>query len=89
MPLGAIRFSLIIQQSRHLWMVRPEDLLDHCDSALIQGFCLGILPLISVDEGEAGEAGGDVEMQRAKGLLRMLRARWCSASASVYRCCAR
>ena len=69
LPLGAIRFGLIIQHSRHLRMVRPEDLLDHCGSALIQGFCLGILPLISVDEGEAGEAGGDVEMLRAKGLF--------------------
>jgi hypothetical protein len=43
-------------------MVRPENLLGHCGSALIQGFGLGILPLISVDEGEVVEAGGDVEM---------------------------
>jgi hypothetical protein len=50
-------------------MVRPEDLLDHCGSALIQGFCPGILPLISVDEGEAVEAGSDVEMLRAKDLF--------------------
>jgi hypothetical protein len=50
-------------------MVRPEHLLGHCDSALIQGFCLGILPLISVDESKVIEAGGDVEMLWAKGLF--------------------
>jgi len=50
-------------------MVRPENLLSHRDSALIQGFCLGILPLISVNEGKVVEAGGNVEMLWAKGLF--------------------
>ena len=35
LPLGAIRFSQIIEHSRHIRMVRPEDLLGHCGSALI------------------------------------------------------
>jgi hypothetical protein len=50
-------------------MLWPEALLGHCGSALKQGFRLGILPLISVDEGEVVEAGRDVEMLRAKGLF--------------------